>query len=390
MNATCHFPKSSVTMPTQRVIREIIFGWLVICASAGMVVADPPPNSSSVRLTKVRQLDGFSGEVETIVASPDGKWLAIGWKASGDVSGGAQIVDARTMRKRSAVLDVGQGGSNTDSAFTPDSRHLVTLSYRSMMRIWDAKTAQQVGQADRESWDWQVRCHSNNQECVTTGGHPEIRRWEIPSGKMIAEVDTPFDHVLAMDLSVKGDQLAIMGRQTDDLIQVQIRSYPDLMLQHEYHYPSGSGVHARIAISPDGRRFVCTTADGTDGRLYFGSMDGDESPGHHLAGLTRTTELAFLNSRTVICHGWRRSPVAVEVETGRIYNFDAVPVGGAGLCVINGYPSAKQRRLLLGHGGDERDQGVSAWHFPRPRVSTQPTVSRPASESDSGSSTPSK
>ncbi|QDT08536.1 WD40 repeat domain-containing protein [Planctomycetes bacterium K23_9] len=168
--------------------------------------------TAQLPLQKQMRLSVFPGDVETIRVAPGGKLICVGWRSDKGVPGGAQLLDAQTLQPRFA-LDIGQDGSNSDPAFTSDSRFLVTLSFRSMLRIWDPMTGKMLGQGSKPSWDWHVCCHPNNQECISSDGQAEIRRWGIPSGKLIAETDTGFKRIVGMDLSRDGKRLALIGRR---------------------------------------------------------------------------------------------------------------------------------------------------------------------------------
>ncbi|MGB7345594.1 MAG: WD40 repeat domain-containing protein [Pirellulaceae bacterium] len=325
--------------------------------------------SRQLPLQKQMQLSIFPGDVETIRVAPDGKLICVGWRSDKSVPGGAQLLDAQTLQPRFA-LDIGLGGSNSDAAFTPDSRFLVTLSFRSVLRIWDPLTGKMLGQGSKPAWDWHVCCHPNNKECVSSGGQAEIRRWEIPSGKLISETDTGFKRIVGMDLSSDGKRLAMVGRRDDATVFLQVRSYPDLKLLHESTTSATSGMHAAVVFSPNGKRLACTTSG--DGTLLIVDSGSGKVLNKYAAGFSRSNDMQFINDRQMISHGWRRSPAIIDLDTGVVTTLKGVvEIGGAGMAWTN---KSGKRSLLLGHAGDERGQ-ISIWDFP---VDAIPASSKPA------------
>ncbi|QDT08537.1 PD40 domain-containing protein [Planctomycetes bacterium K23_9] len=152
---------------------------------------------------------------------------------------------------------------------------------------------------------------------------------------------------------------------------LQISSYPDLKLLRELTTTPGSGMHAAVVFSPDGKRLAYTPTGG-DGTLMIVDPSRGKVMNQYAADFTCSNDLQFVDDRRVISHGWRRSPRIIDIETGAVTTLkDVVPFGGAGMAWTS---RSGKHSLLLGHAGDERGQ-VSMWNFPA--IAT-PENSKPA------------
>ena len=109
--------------------------------------------------------------------SPDGRTLAITADRSHDPTGGVEIVDAATHRRRTSLPET---ETVTDLArFTPDGRFIVAGSWKGWARLWSTKTWRPAtrtftGHAGRVEWE----STSPDGRTLATGGpdgsHPAL------------------------------------------------------------------------------------------------------------------------------------------------------------------------------------------------------------------------
>ncbi len=143
------------------------------------------------------------------------------------------------------------------ASFSPDGRRVVTASWDTTARLWDAATGAEV--AVLKGHRSQVNLASfgpDGRRVVTAGTDGTARVWDAVTGANIVTLDHP-GFIKAAALSTDGQRVATAG--TDGTARVWDTTSGDEVATLKGHM----GDVDSASFSPDGRRVVTTSADGT-------------------------------------------------------------------------------------------------------------------------------
>ena len=270
-----------------------------------------------------------------------------------------------------------QSGSLQSLAFSPDGRHLVTVTTDSTLRICDLESRHM--KLTRKALDSKNRCRTNlvfapgGQELVVAftpyasgpmmGLLPEkvvpvtLKRWDAASGRQLVDFSFPWRYVRATALSRDGSRLAIGGRGILEVIDTATGKPRFRFEQPKVHFgglafsgdnrllaSAGNDRTVRVwdvetqspraklnaggqdfdllVFHPDGRRLVGTPANYAPEAATFHCWDlttGKELlrwRGHE----DRVTQLAIRPDGKLLATASRdRTVIVWDVETGREY-----------------------------------------------------------------------
>jgi WD40 repeat protein len=169
-------------------IRSIAYlptGDLIVASAAGGVHRW---DVNADRAKWTRDLHG----IEDVIVSPDGKWIATNSLENRDV----QVLDAATGQTRHRWKGSGEqehGWTPGRSAFTPDSRRLLTTHYDGKVREWDLATDKVLASfgVDRGGTIWEVVVSPDGRWAATSGHDEVVRVWELVTGKQVLERKAP-------------------------------------------------------------------------------------------------------------------------------------------------------------------------------------------------------
>lgn len=143
--------------------------------------------------------------------SPDESKLGI-CASNGDV----ELID---MKGKEPPRQVHAHKLGTRLVFSPDSRHLVTFSYDSTAKIWDAaKLILLSSITDHERHINGASFDPTSKKVVLAGGDSTVGVYSVPDGKLIKKLHGPTDEVQAVSFSQNGR--TIIGACRDGIIQM--------------------------------------------------------------------------------------------------------------------------------------------------------------------------
>ncbi|KAJ6597918.1 hypothetical protein B0H10DRAFT_2325271 [Mycena sp. CBHHK59/15] len=157
--------------------------------------------------------------------------------------------------------DSGHSDSVWSVAFSPDGRRIVSGSYDHTIRIWDADTQMQVGEALQGHSDsvWSVAFSPDGQRIVSGSGDNTIRIWDADTQMQVGEaLQGHSDSVWSVAFSPDGRR--IVSGSEDHTIRIWDA---DTQMQVGEALQGHWGPVWSAAFSPDGRRIVSGSEDHT-------------------------------------------------------------------------------------------------------------------------------
>lgn len=246
-----------------------------------------------------------------LALSPDGQTLAIGqgemWGKDEPVEG-IFLVDVSTGKKRTALLDVYDGGEHSDDiTFSPDGRNLAACG-RGYFKLWEVASTREHVLAGQAGWCSAVSFSPDSRLLATGSGDEGVKLWDVTNGKelMILNVkDATYPVAFAPDgqtlatgsgdglggYTVKlwniatGQQLATLAGHTKEVLSVVfspdgrtlasasedgIVKLWDFATRKELITLNGYGPTYSLAFSPDGSRLASS-----QGRLWIRATDAE-------------------------------------------------------------------------------------------------------------------
>ncbi|KAJ6541298.1 WD40-repeat-containing domain protein [Mycena sp. CBHHK59/15] len=200
-------------------------------------------------------LEGHSDSVWSVAFSPDGRRIV-----SGSSDNTIRIWDADTQMQVGEALQ-GHSGSVRSVAFSPDGRRIVSGSYDHTIRIWDADTQMQVGEAlqGHSGSVLSVAFSPNGRRIVSGSSDYTIRIWDADTQMQVGEaLQGHSGSVWSVAFSPNGRH--IVSGSLDHTIRIWDA---DTQMQVGEALQGHSGYVVSVAFSPDGRHIVSGSYDHT-------------------------------------------------------------------------------------------------------------------------------
>jgi WD40 repeat protein len=315
-------------------------------------VADTAITLFDVGTGRSRRLPSHPGPISEIAASPDGRWLA-----SGSSDGMVRLVPTGPGEGRALR---GHDGAVYWVAFSGDSRWLLSMATeRAAVKLWE------VGGGTMHTLtgprDLQVGDVSPDGALVALA-HQDgaVTLWSAATGEQVRSLGRHAGKATWVAFSPDGRWIASIGGDANLLVTSVATGAVHTLSGHR-------GEITGLAFSPDSTMIA---SGGSDGEVRLWAVDGDEervlgrhvgrvfeltfSPdGHHLATRTsegggadtRIWEVATLGRRGLRCHRARIFQVALSPDGRRM----ATGSDDNGVCLWD--PHTGQSRRLDGHDG---------------------------------------
>ncbi|KAJ8691471.1 hypothetical protein PTI98_011040 [Pleurotus ostreatus] len=214
------------------------------------------------------------GQVTSVAFSPDGAKIV-----SGSCDKTIRIWDAATGQQVGDAL-TGHEDEVTSVAFSPDGAQIVSGSCDKTIRIWDAATGQQVGDAltGHEDEVTSVAFLPDGAQIVSGSWDKTIRIWNAATGQQVGDALTGHEYWVT-SVAFSPDGAKIVSGSCDKTIRIWDaatgQQVGDALTGHEYWVTS-------VAFSPDGAQIVSGSYDNTI-RIWdaaTGQQVGDVLTGH--------------------------------------------------------------------------------------------------------------
>ena len=153
--------------------------------------------------------------------------------------------------------------------FSPDGSHVVTASNDKTMRLWDARTGEQVGAPIAKSGNWlrSVRFSPDGSRIVTGTWRGKIQIWDVASRTLIREFVGHESGVNSVVYSPDGSLILSAG--WDELAKVWDADTGELLHELDGH----SDKLFWASFSPDGK--IIATTGGDERALFWDSKTGE-------------------------------------------------------------------------------------------------------------------
>ncbi len=215
-------------------------------------------------------------EIESLAASADGDWLAIGL----DHKDGLFVYDLQT---RQAVAQLAPGEGKVRAAFSPVGSLLAFTSSsvpasgkeQNTLRLWNASTRQMVAEAPLDAICSGLAFAKDGRTLVTSTGLGHITLWRIPEGTQLASyaseqnlsMDPATDFAATADLG-----LAAYGTSSGQLHVMNMHTGKEL-----WSALASKQYVTALAFSPDGKTLASAAGFGESDIRLWEAATGQET-----------------------------------------------------------------------------------------------------------------
>jgi eukaryotic-like serine/threonine-protein kinase len=199
-----------------------------------------------------------SGEINSLAASADGNWLAVGLYHRGGLS----VWD---LQKRQELNRLAEGDAFVRCVFSPTAPILAFVGSSNTLRLWNGVTRQMMAEIPLDKQCAGLAFSRDGQKLVTSTHQGHITLWRMPEGTKLA---------------------SFASEQTGNSHGTSFAAMPDLSLAAYEFGSSGDGVRIRVVDLHDGRelwnalaakQFVTALAFSPDGKILASAAAFAES-----------------------------------------------------------------------------------------------------------------
>ncbi|CCI12170.1 Serine/threonine protein kinase [Microcystis aeruginosa PCC 9806] len=250
-----------------------------------------------------KTLTGHSDSVQSVVYSPDGRYLASG---SGDknikISGVATGKQLRTL--------TGHSDTVSSVVYSPDGRYLASGSNDKTIKIWEVATGKQLRTLTGHYGEVYSVVYSPDGRYLASGSWDKnIKIWEVATGKQLRTLTGHSSPVLSVVYSPDGRYLASgNGDKTIKIWEVATGKQLRTLTGH-------SGSVWSVVYSPDGRYLASGNGDKTT-KIW------EVATGKQLRTLTGHSNVVWSvvyspDGRYLASGSWDKTTKIWEVATGK-------------------------------------------------------------------------
>ncbi|REJ57386.1 MAG: protein kinase [Microcystis aeruginosa DA14] len=250
-----------------------------------------------------KTLTGHSDSVQSVVYSPDGRYLASG---SGDktikISGVATGKQLRTL--------TGHSDTVSSVVYSPDGRYLASGSNDKTIKIWEVATGKQLRTLTGHSGEVYSVVYSPDGRYLASGSWDKtIKIWDVVTGKQLRTLTGHSSPVLSVVYSPDGRYLASgNGDKTIKIWEVATGKQLRTLTGH-------SGSVWSVVYSPDGRYLASGNGDKTT-KIW------EVATGKQLRTLTGHSKVVWSvvyspDGRYLASGSWDKTIKIWEVATGK-------------------------------------------------------------------------
>ncbi|KAF5353773.1 hypothetical protein D9757_013860 [Collybiopsis confluens] len=246
------------------------------------------------------------GGIYTVAFSHDGERIV-----SGSFDSTVRIWNAQTGEEKGKPLK-GHTDAVTSVAFSPDGMKIVSGSYDDTVRIWNAQTGEEQGKPLEGHTDWvtSVAFSPNGMEIVSGSYDKTVRIWNAQTGEKQGKLRGHTDRVTSVAFSPDG--MKIVSGSFDRTVRIW-----NAQTGEEQGKPlEGHTDVTSVAFSPDGMKIISGSYDKT---VRIWNAQTGEEQGKPLEGHTDwVTSVAFSPDGMKIVSGSYDSTVRIwNAQTGQ-------------------------------------------------------------------------
>ncbi|HEX5397846.1 MAG TPA: protein kinase [Verrucomicrobiae bacterium] len=212
----------------------------------------------------------INGEVHSLAASPDGRWLAVGAQHEGGVS----VWD---LQSRQEVAHLATNEDETCAAFSPTQPLLAFTGSeipasgapQPILRLWNTAARQMVAELPLDESCEGLAFSKDGRTLVTSTQHGHITLWRMPEGTKLASYPSEQDFVVGTGFAANADLSLAAYWSSGASIGARIHVVDLRTGKTLWTEVAGKEFITALAFSPDGKTLASAAGFGeSDIRLW--------------------------------------------------------------------------------------------------------------------------